>query len=306
MSNGELHSGGDVFGAGVHNAGTLLIRACNVSNNALLTPDFAHGAGIYNIGNLTVIDTAIEANAIQAFLAFGGGISNAGTASIYGSTISGNYAGTDSSDNGFGGGIANTGTMTILNSTVDSNSTKNGVGGGVYANSGSITITSSTIADNVADEKGGGLYIASNAVHLRNTILEGNRRTTPATQADDIWGALASSSHNLIGHSSGGSGYSTTDILNVDPMLGTLADNGGPTETRSLPPESPVCQCRRQHGAPEWDQRGTGFPRIVDGVIDIGAFEVQSTFVSSIHRPNYWTVHHRLSLLLTANLDSWE
>jgi hypothetical protein len=55
----------------------------------------------------------------------------------------------------------------------------------------------------------------------------------------------------------------------VDP------DNGGPTLTRTLLPGSPAIDAGDNAGAPMWDQRGPGFPRIVNGIIDIGAFEYQ-------------------------------
>jgi hypothetical protein len=66
-----------------------------------------------------------------------------------------------------------------------------------------------------------------------------------------------------------------SDLLNVDPMLGPLQDNGGPTWTMALLPGSPAIDVGDNTDAPDWDQRGEGFPRIVNGVIDIGAFEVQ-------------------------------
>jgi hypothetical protein len=47
---------------------------------------------------------------------------------------------------------------------------------------------------------------------------------------------------------------------------------------------------------PEWDQRGPGFPRIVNGTIDIGAFEVQATGA-----PPH---DHDFAILITADLES--
>jgi hypothetical protein len=55
-----------------------------------------------------------------------------------------------------------------------------------------------------------------------------------------------------------------------------LRDNGGPTPTMALLPGSPAIDAGDNTGAPKWDQRGEGFDRIVNGVIDIGAFEVQA------------------------------
>jgi hypothetical protein len=90
---------------------------------------------------------------------------------------------------------------------------------------------------------------------------------------------LTASGYNLISNSTGGSGYAPTDILDVDPLLGPLADNGGPTLTHALLPGSPAIDAGDPNPAdpPEWDQRGPGFPRIANGRIDIGAFEVQAT-----------------------------
>src|SRR5262249_20201921 len=66
-----------------------------------------------------------------------------------------------------------------------------------------------------------------------------------------------------------------TDLLYVDPQLGPLQDNGGPTWTMALLPGSAAVGTGDPTDAPEFDQRGPGFARVVDGKIDIGAFEVQ-------------------------------
>jgi hypothetical protein len=64
-------------------------------------------------------------------------------------------------------------------------------------------------------------------------------------------------------------------LRDVDPRLGPLLNNGGPTLTYALLAGSPAIDAGDNTGAPEFDQRGPGFPRIVKGIIDIGALEVQ-------------------------------
>jgi LPXTG-motif cell wall-anchored protein len=66
----------------------------------------------------------------------------------------------------------------------------------------------------------------------------------------------------------GGNQFST------DALLGALQNNGGPTETRMPANTSPALgKGGPTLGAPVWDQRFTGFPRIV-GVLDAGAVEI--------------------------------
>ena len=86
---------------------------------------------------------------------------------------------------------------------------------------------------------------------------------------------IGTNAANLIGNSKDASGFGSTDLLNVDPRLAALQDNGGPTFTMALLPGSPAIDAGDNTDAPEFDQRGSGFPRIVGGTIDIGAFEVQ-------------------------------
>src|SRR5262249_30242764 len=150
-------------------------------------------------------------------------------------------------------------------------------GGGIF-NGGLLSITNSTIAGNTAGtmfpHSGGGIFFAAGGseVSIRDTIIAGNA----GSNGPDLYGALGSPGHNLFGNTQGGSGFDATDLLNVDPMLGPLQDNGGPTQTMALLPGSPAIDAGDNTGAPDWDQRGPGFPRIVNGVIDIGAFEVQN------------------------------
>jgi hypothetical protein len=154
------------------------------------------------------------------------------------------------------------------------------LGGGNHIGSGTVDLINCTIAANTANPsigyhpgtgQGGGVSNTGGTVHARNTLIGGNTATT----ALDFSGALASWGHNLIGNSEGGSGFDDTDLLNVNPLLGPPQDNGGPTQTMALLPGSPAIDAGDNTDAPDWDQRGPGYPRIVNGIIDIGAFEYQ-------------------------------
>ncbi len=248
------------------------------------------------------MDSTITGNMASGTGGFasGGGISNQGDLTLIGSTVSDNtaYADDPVSDCGGsgyaladGGGISSStspfgGSLTIDNSTIVDNiafATPHGfAAGGAIFSDGPLTITHSTIASNSADvfcegiETGGGISKESGALNMRNTIVAGNT----APMGPDLAGSLTSSGYNLFGNTIGGSGYAATDLLNVDPQLGPLADNGGPTQTMALLPGSPAIDAGDNTDAPEWDQRGEGFPRVVGGTIDIGAFEVQTTSIT--------------------------
>ncbi len=103
------------------------------------------------------------------------------------------------------------------------------------------TIESCTFDGNLATN-GGGIFIYSGKVVIHNTILAGN---SGAASSPDVMGALTSQGYNLIGDGTGGSGYIGTDqhgmaASPIDPLLGMLQDNGGPTMT--MPPCSPAAR----------------------------------------------------------------
>jgi hypothetical protein len=68
----------------------------------------------------------------------------------------------------------------------------------------------------------------------------------------------------------------------IDPLLGPLADHGGPTMTHALLPGSPAIDAGdpvTEAGVgevPLYDQREAPFPRVAGGRIDMGAFEFQT------------------------------
>jgi hypothetical protein len=119
---------------------------------------------------------------------------------------------------------------------------------------------------------------------LHNTLSAGNFNGATGASRDDVSGALdPGGDYNLIGDGTGMTGLS--DGVNgnlvgsaaapMDPLLGPLQDNGGPTQTHALLIGSPAIDAGNNAYATDWDQRGEGFPRIVNGIIDIGAFEYQ-------------------------------
>ncbi len=71
---------------------------------------------------------------------------------------------------------------------------------------------------------------------VANTIIAGNTAPT----GPDLDGFITSLGHNLIGNSSGSSGFVAADLQSVNPLLGPLQNNGGPTETMAPLPGSPA------------------------------------------------------------------
>jgi hypothetical protein len=242
---------------GIVNGGMLTVSNSIIDSNAA-----PQGGGIDNYGTLTVSDSTIAGNTATSG---GGGIINSGTATVSNSTIANNTA----NFNG-GGGIDNTGTVTINDSTIANNSAhNNGVnnGGGGINNppGGTVTIRNSTIAGDSAEEGGG--ITNGGTLTAFDTIMAGNS----ASLGPDVLGTLISQGHNLIGNTSGGSGFAASDLLSLNPLLAPLGNHGGPTQTMALLPGSPAIDAGDNTNAPATDQRG--FNRIVNGTIDIGAFE---------------------------------
>ena len=294
ISGNKAYSAG--FGGGIRNFGTATISNSTISGNTAF-PGFNRGGGIVNYGALAIYNSTISGN--TAF--DGGGIANEQllttkvqpTLTISDSTISGNSA------HGDGGGIFNSGNATISNSTISGNAARQG--GGIYNGQMSYpdttTISDSTISGNSAGLVGGGvvsnIVISSDAAFtIVNSIVAGN--LGPEGSPSDIPGGSSSystsnlsaaSADNLIGDAATAGGLVNGvngNIVGVDPLLGPLADNGGPTQTMALLAGSPAIDkgdntlvpIDPSTGLPvTTDQRG--FTRVVNGTVDIGAFEDQ-------------------------------
>ena len=120
-------------------------------------------------------------------------------------------------------------------------------------------VSDSTIANNVGSESGGGVRLPAvfgetGRLQVRNTIIAGNS----APGAPDCFTEekpIESIGTTLVGDTTGCSIESRPgDLLDVDPLLGPLSQNGGLTETHSLDGASPAidaglrCKARDQRG----------------------------------------------------------
>ncbi len=237
-----------------------------------------------------VTDSTISGNSAESggggWIQWGAG----GLTTFANSTISGNTSG------GQGGGLYFYGFygLSVEMSTVTGNSAADSTGGVYLAQSqlqsaaggGHHAHEAGAASSGGAGSKGDGVrehktheaqvHAADIAeAEITGTILWGNS----GNDLGDV--GAATLSHNLLGTVA--AGIAQTDgggnLFGVDPLLGPLDDNGGPTETHALLPGSPAID-KGPDPVPsfsgnEFDQRGDGFPRVVNGISDIGAFEVQ-------------------------------
>ena len=264
------------------------------------------GPGIDTQSDITVSDTTITTNGVNGLAARGsasvtidgstisdnralngGGILLSGTtnASVTNSTIANNSA-TNQGPDGFGGGIyvASSAPATITNCTIVHNYAN--IGGGGIALLGPAFITGCTVANNSSGVYGGGIGgggLRGSVLH--STIVARNQVNQNPSDIENGFHVDGTSSYNLIGlGGSGGlvNGVNHNQVGVANPGLGSLGDNGGPTQTVPLLPNSPAADAGNGFGL-RTDQRGyvrpVDIPRIPnagDGS-DIGAFEAKSS-----------------------------
>ena len=234
------------------NGGTVTLNRLKIMNGSAL-----NGGGIFNNAGatLTISNSTLSGNSAQA----GGSVYNLGLLTITNSTFSGNSAPD-------GGGIYNDSTtLTVTNSTFSGNSA-GGNGGGIYTFGGTLTLTNSTFSGNSAGTSGGGVYYNGGTLNYANTIIANSSGGDCAGS-----GAISTNINNLVEDNT------CSPALHVDPLLDSLKDNSGPTQTMALMLTSPAIDagedtvCDDNPGPNNFDQRGVVRP--VGAHCDIGAYE---------------------------------
>jgi predicted outer membrane repeat protein len=255
---------------------TVALDGLTIQGGNAASAGATSGGGIYNFGStLTITNSTVSGN--RAFQLGGGIYSLFGTLIVTSSTFSDNQA-------GFGGGIRSQGTLTITSSTFSGNSAA--TGGGIRHGAGPFTITSSTITANRAGSASGGAGIALvfTSLQVRGTIVAGNTNVLGlAIDCELEVATITSLGHNLDGDGSCFTGG--TDLVNTNPRLGPLADNGGPTLTHLPLADSPAIDTGGPAPCPTpVDQRGLSRPQ--GGACDIGAVEAIPPPVLTSLSPN--------------------
>src|SRR5206468_2500252 len=81
----------------------------------------------------------------------------------------------------------------------------------------------------------GGTIWIQNSIVAANTLTAGNPNGTAS--GPDVSGIFVSGGHNLVGDGTGSTGFNGpgdqvgTNLVAINPLLGPLQNNGGPTQT---------------------------------------------------------------------------
>ncbi len=316
--NTTANSGGGSDGGGISNeAGTLTLVNSSVNNNTcnslgggivngdgatlILTNSIVSGnragsgggvwSGFFDVSNPSNTKVIVTNSTISGNTAGDGGglVMNRGALTLTNSIVSSN---TTTGVGGVfgvaaGGGVIlgnfNNGLNVMKNCTISNNSGR-GSGGGIATLGAPLALNNCTISGNTAQGirnartgTGGGI---AGAAALANTIVAGN--TADAGQPQDCAASLTSQGYNLIQDTTGCAitGVTTGNITGQAPLLGSLADNGGRTQTRALLLGSPAIDAGNPAtpgsagpACEATDQRGVSRPQPGGGRCDIGAYE---------------------------------
>jgi IPTL-CTERM motif len=264
--------------------GQLILERSTLSDGFAAT-----GGGLY-LDSLTE-DSTILSSTISGNQGFevGGGIVTldlAAALTIESSTISGNIAGfpepNPDPDLAFGGGLyLGNDNVRIINSTISGNHAF-GFGGGIvfFSGSHSLLLRLTTILNNVASRKGGSILaggVPPATVQLDHAIVANG---APEDLAVFQPGPLSvTANYSLVEAPGDAVLVGANNLVGVDPLLGPLANNGGPTLTHRPLPGSPVIDAGNPAipSPPATDQRG--FARIFGAAVDLGSVEARPELI---------------------------
>jgi hypothetical protein len=281
IAGGEVRGRDFVFGGSIYSAGTLTLTNSTIADGELRGRDEVYGGGVYNEFGATVKakNSTVSGNKVSAQGSGlgGGGIYNEFEAKleVTNSTISGNKVWNRSPVGccwGAGGGIYNSfdATAKVVNSTISGNSADK-AGGGIL-NEGKLTLTNGTISGNGGVPFfGSGVYNGwDGTATLRNTIVANS------TLGPNCYGSIIDGGYNIEDADTCRFKRATGSLPKTDPLLDPagLSDNGGPTQTIALQPDSPAVDLVGQSACPppQTDQRGVMRPQ--GETCDSGAFEL--------------------------------
>ena len=258
----------------VHSPNPVVISGLTISAGHVTGTDFLHGGAVFNeTGSVLTLDadtisgTTLEQTAPGSGAVRGAGIANRGTLSLTNSTVSGNVQrATGLGYTNQGAGLFNSGgTVSIVNSSIVGNSQvatseASSSGAGIVNLGDTIELQNATVAANT----GSAAIYSIATINAKNTIVSNGA-------SGNCTSPITSQGHNLESADECGF-HSAGDQTGKDPLLGALADNGGPTDTAGLLAGSPAIDTGDPAGCPLSDQRGVTRPQ--GSACDIGAFEL--------------------------------
>lgn len=202
---------------------------------------------------------------------------------------------------GLGGAIFNLGgSVSVVNSTFGLNAARGGepgagginaaaglgLGGAVFSQNGFLRIDNSTLAQNTGNQ-GGAVFAQADGTSatavLNSSIFAQSGGVSDVVGRNLNGGSLNGSGvANLIQNLEPGAFPTSMVATSQDPQLTILTENGGPTPTYALRPGSAAANAGANVLFLSTDQRGQGYPRVLGGAIDIGAFELADATVPRV------------------------
>ncbi|MDX9842112.1 MAG: choice-of-anchor Q domain-containing protein [Desulfobulbus sp.] len=294
IQNGKLTAtDANMGGGGIYNRQTLTLNNVVVKNNSVAG---AGGGGIQSDHELTLNKVVVQGNRVDEVgdvtYRTGGGIYNSALysgsmvmtdsivagnrarvgAGIYTydalierSLLTGNWAGI------YGGAILSVGALQLVNATIHANTSD--YGAALRVSAGEAQISFCTITGNQSFGSHPAVFVDPSAsLALHNSILANNYTGTNEILNCSLSYPPTSATYNL--EDANTCEFSkATNMINTDPKLGPLQDNGGPTQTRALAADSPAIDYVRIDTGVTVDQRG--FTPPVGPWADIGAYEYE-------------------------------
>lgn len=240
----------------------------------------ASNTGLFTSEAVTLQNVAVKNNG-------NGGIYNVGSITMTNSTISGNIGGsgaaiinfdiarmtmTDVTVSGNTGSstivhVQNNAHATLTNVTISGNYTGTAL---VTSGSAVVTVTNSTIVSNTSYA----IEDYSAGISMQNTVIANN-------DSPNCWSLVNSLGSNLEDDNTCGFDHGS-DLIDTEPALGALANNGGDLLTHVPLAGSPLIDAGSNTNCPTTDARGEMRPLDGDGnetaVCDIGAVEYKGTY----------------------------